>query len=281
MLLSLAVRFTLFTLFANCLVLSAVQAQTIFISHCQGICPSYNSELAAERANIVVHRLYAAGLNGETGLADWLAYGLSKDAVGVGSLLPRLWQPDDLIKYSGIRELPPLSISEYSELELSGASSPYYGGLEEAIEVESRVRLAPITSYANTPYWPELNQLSNMLPMPRELRLGAWAQLDQVLNESLAALNQLHVISGPLLVKNQQSTDPAFNAVAYYKIVVADSGTATFVFPSDLEQHAFYCGQLGNLHEVESMSGLTFFPAQERQTSRQLIADLGCSETAR
>ena len=84
-------------------------AQKISIAHCQGACPGYSSSLSASlsamRANVVVHNLYAAGLNGDTGLADWVAYQLTKEAIGVASLLPRFWQPDGLVRLSGIGEL--------------------------------------------------------------------------------------------------------------------------------------------------------------------------------
>ena len=50
--------------------------------------------MATTRANVVIHYVYAAGLNGDTGLADWVSYRLTKDAIGVASLLPRIWQPD-------------------------------------------------------------------------------------------------------------------------------------------------------------------------------------------
>jgi len=67
--------------------------------------PSYSSGLAATRSNVFVHNLYAAGLNGDTGMADWVAYRLTKEAIGVASLLPRFWQPDELVRLSGIEEL--------------------------------------------------------------------------------------------------------------------------------------------------------------------------------
>ena len=83
----------------------ALQAQNVAIAHCQGTCPGYSSSLSATRANVVIHNLYAAGLNGDTGLADWVAYRLTKEAIGVASLLPRFWQPDELVRVSGIEEL--------------------------------------------------------------------------------------------------------------------------------------------------------------------------------
>ena len=50
--------------------------------------------MVANRANVVIHHVYAAGINGESGLADWVSYRLTKEAIGIASLLPRLWVPD-------------------------------------------------------------------------------------------------------------------------------------------------------------------------------------------
>ena len=58
--------------------------------------------MVANRANVVIHHVYAAGINGESGLADWVSYRLTKEAIGIASLLPRLWVPDRLLEFSGL-----------------------------------------------------------------------------------------------------------------------------------------------------------------------------------
>ena len=72
---------------------SPSHSQKINVTHCNGACPVYESSMTANRANIVIHHVYAAGINGDSGLADWLSYRLTKEAVGVASLLPRIWNP--------------------------------------------------------------------------------------------------------------------------------------------------------------------------------------------
>lgn len=257
------------------------QAQNIAISHCNGTCPAYQSNLAATRANVVVHKLYAAGINGETGLPDWVAYHLSKAAVGVASLLPRFWQPDNLLDSIGSPELIELALPEIVLAQISAADSPY-GQSEPVIEKDERVRLAPMSSFAKTPYWPELNNLSNMLPMPGPLRLGAWLRLEQALNELVARQEDLFVLTGPLFLITQPlstaSSNTSFNPAAYFKIIVSKSGIASFVFPENLAQQAHFCGQLGKLEQIESMSDLEFFPERELTESAQLIAELGCGQ---
>lgn len=256
------------------------QAQNIAISHCNGTCPTYESNLAATRANVVVHKLYAAGLNGDSGLADWVAYHLSEEAVGVASLLPRFWQPDHLIKSIGSPEIIKLISPDTVLAEISSSINPY-GQAEPVRDKDERVRLAPMSSFANTPFWPELNNLSNMLPMPGPLRLGAWLRLEQALNELVARQEDLFVIAGPLFLITQplstSNSSASLNPAAYFKIVVGEGGTATFVFPEGLAQHENFCDQLGRLDQLEGMSGLEFFPGRDLTESTQLIADLGCS----
>lgn len=256
------------------------QAQNIAISHCNGTCPAYESNLAATRANVVVHKLYAAGLNGESGLADWVAYHLSEEAVGVASLLPRFWQPDNLVKSIGSPEIIELVLPETVLAEISTSINPY-GQAEPVRDNDERVRLTPMSSFANTPFWPELNNLSNMLPMPAPLRLGGWLRLEQALNELVARKDDLFVIAGPLFLITQplstSNSSASLNPAAYFKIVVGESGTATFVFPEGLAQHGHFCEQLAPLDQLENMSGLEFFPGRDLSESTQLISNLGCS----
>lgn len=258
-----------------------LNAQNMAIAHCQGACPSYNSSLAATRANIVVHNLYAAGLNGDSGRADWVAYQLTSEAIGVASLLPRFWQPDSLIRQSGIEELAEAEALGFSLAEISSGSNPYGGFNEPAVTLEERVRLAPMTSFANTPYWSELNNLSNMVPMPTALRRGPWLQLEQSLNRIVTPENSLGVFTGPLyLISEPLSTSvdaAALNPAAYFKVVIADSGIAAFVFPEELSQSARFCDYQADLDQIEAMSSLDLFPKSQPRPSRKLLGALGCN----
>lgn len=260
---------------------SALYAQNVAIGHCQGACPSYSSSLTATRANVVIHNLYAAGLNGDTGIADWVAYRLTKEAIGVASLLPRFWQPDELVRLSGIDELAEAEALGFSLAEISSGGSPYGGFNEPLVNVEERARLAPMTSFANTPYWRELNNLSNMVSMPTPLRRGPWLQLEQMLNQIVGEENSLGVISGPLyLISAPLSTainSANLNPAAYFKVVVADSGIAAFVFTQDLAQTSRFCEHQADLQQIELMSSLDLFPEGNPTPSAKLLSELGCS----
>ena len=260
---------------------SALHAQNIAIAHCQGSCPSYSSGLAATRANVVVHNLYAAGLNGDTGMADWVAYRLTKEAIGVASLLPRFWQPDELVRISGIDELAEAEALGFSLAEISSSGNPYGGFNEPLGNIEERARLAPMTSFAKTPYWSELNNLSNMVAMPAPLRRGPWLQLEQTLNKIVSEENSLGIISGPLFLIDQPLSTAInsanLNPAAYFKVVVADSGIAAFVFTEDLAQADRFCEHQADLAQIELMGGLDLFPKSNPEPSAQLLAELGCS----
>lgn len=260
---------------------NTLRAENIAIGHCQGACPSYTSDLAATRAKVVVHNLYAAGLNGDTGMADWVAYRLTKEAIGVASLLPRFWQADDLVRLSGIEELAEAEALGFSLAEVSSGGNPYGGFNEPVGNVEERARLAPMTSFAKTPYWRELNNLSNMVSMPTPLRRGPWLQLEQTLNQIVSEERSLGIISGPLFLIDQPlstSINSAnLNPAAYFKVVVADSGIAAFVFTQDLAQTDRFCEHQADLEQIELMSSLDLFPEKNPAPSAKLLRELGCS----
>lgn len=260
----------------------AVEAQSIAVTHCQGQCPAYTSRVTANQSNIVIHHLYAAGINGETSFPDWVAYRLSKEAIGVASLLPRTWQPDRLLRFSPLEDV--LQSGE-DELRLSDNiarnNNPYAGSGTELVEPEDRARLAPMTSFANTPYWSDLNNFSNMIPMPADLRLGPWLQLEQRINRLVAGGDEAFVIAGPLYLINSLSLSPSkanLNPSAYYKIISDESGTVAFMFPENMGRYDDICARAIDVAELEALSGLDFFPGGKRSSqSSSLLSRLNCS----
>jgi DNA/RNA endonuclease G (NUC1) len=255
-------------------------SQSVVVSQCQGQCPTYQSADASRNSKVVIHHVYAAGLNSQTGFADWVAYRLTKEAIGVASLLSRSWQPDRLVDIPGELEIMESEAAQVSLASISQSDNPYAGISQPTLEKENRARLAPITSFANTPYWTDLNNLTNMVPMPPPLRLGAWLRLEQALNTLLSVENELYIIAGPLfLITDPLSTSSAAadsSPAAYFKVVVDESGYMAFVFREGLEQSASYCDQLSPLHQIEQMSGLNLLPAIKNSVSSSLQAKLGC-----
>lgn len=255
-------------------------SQSIVVSQCLGQCPGYQSADAARNARVVIHHVYAAGLNSQTGLADWVAYRMTKEAVGVASLLSRSWQPDRLVDIPGELEIMESTAAQVSLASIRQRDNPYGGVSPQAPEPESRARLAPITSFANTPYWSDLNNVTNMVPMPSTLRLGAWLRLEQTLNTAVGQEGDLYVISGPLYLITAPlgagTAASSLNPAAYFKVVLNDKGYAAFVLPESLPQQASYCEQRTELKQIEQMSGLILTAAESLDESAELLASLGC-----
>jgi endonuclease G len=256
-------------------------AQTVAVSQCNGQCPSYQSAATEKNANIVIHHVYAAALNGQTGLADWVAYRLTKEAIGVASLLSRDWQPDRLMSMPNELEIIESAAANISLASIRVNDNPYAGINTPTPDKEDRARLAPITSFANTPYWSDLNNLSNMVPMPSDLRLGPWLRLEQALNGLAATQGELYVVSGPLfLITEPLSSNnslAALNPAAYYKVVTSHDEMAVFVFSNDLSQAESYCGHISSLSDLETMSGLNLLPKKQFKPSGALLDKMGCS----
>lgn len=255
-------------------------SQTVVVSQCNGECPRYVSNVSENSANIVIHHVYAAALNSQTGLADWVAYRLTKDAIGVASLLPRDWRPDRLMSMPNDLEIIESAAAEISIASIRVNDNPYAGINTPEPDKEDRARLAPITSFANTPYWSDLNNLSNMVPMPSELRLGPWLRLEQALNGLAGERGELYVVSGPLFLITEPLSSSnslaALNPAAYFKVVTIGDEMAVFVFPNNLSQAESYCGHTSSLTDLETMSGLQVLPNKNPKPSKVLLDELGC-----
>ena len=261
----------------SCLTLllaTAAHTEIVHIAHCQLQCPS----LSSASNEVVVRHLFAASINPQTGLAEWVAYRVIADAVGVASLLPRWWQADELLELTPQPDTVTDNGPRLLQPDLSNAQDRDYRVNEFSLNLEDRGRLTPMTSFANTPYWSELNNLSNMAPIPTSLRVGSWARLEQAVNELAAEIGNLYVISGPLYESGAIQTQPDGTILpsAYFKLISSENRYAAFVFDHDIPQQANFCEQLDSLQWIEQSTGLTLFPVSLAQRSADLAAELGC-----
>lgn len=248
--------------------------QTIHISHCMASCP----QGSVTNTEIVVHHLYAAEINNSNGLADWVAYRVLKGSIGIASLLPRWWQQDELLPQSITRESD-ISFPLFDQPDLSNEQDRDYRVNEVVFTSEDRGRLAPMTSFADTPFWEELNNLSNMAPLPTSLRAGAWANLEQAINELTETEEELYVISGPLYEAEETLTTRSLVGSLpsrYFKVVATEDNYASFVFDADLPIHAKYCDQIDTISGIQQFSGLSLFPELEAELTPGLYSGLRC-----
>lgn len=253
-------------------VTSNASAQNVHIAHCLQSCP----QVSDSRNEVVVRHLYAASIMREAGLAEWVSYRVLPGTVGVASLLERWWQQDELVRANSNLVSSDSGIA-FVQPDLSNEQDSDYRVNEVNFTSEDRGRLAPMTSFAGTPFWDELNLLSNMAPLPQDLRIGSWSRLDQAINEMVAALGSVYVIAGPLYSGSGLRTD--LEPSHFFKLITDGESLAVFRFPDNAVIHADYCSYVSNLSQVESESGLALLPSQDTNIdtdSAELLALLNC-----
>ena len=257
-------------------------AEQIHIAHCKDGCPTSLSDStstlsgpSAVQSEIIVRHLYAASISA-SGLADWVAYRVLPETVGVASLLPRYWRLDGLSRVADALESEVGESTRIVQPDLSNSQDRDYRINEVTLLEEDRGRLVPMTSFAGTPYWDELNYLSNMTLLPTELRTGAWSRLDQVVNELAQAGASYHVISGSIYSHELRDSSGMLIPELFFKVIAGADGLASFGFPAYVKPQASFCDFSLPLAELSSASGLSFFPNSNNLLPEDLIVDLGC-----
>ena len=266
------------------LVATPAVAQTVHISHCMAGCPVVGGNFAVDNSELIVRQLFVASINIDSGLADWQAYRVLADSVGVASLLPRVWFEDSLVSRTARVADDIDSQPQIVQSVSNDAEERTYQTSEITFLSEDQGRLVPMTSFAGTPYWSELNFLSNMSPLPFELRVGSWSRLDQAINALADKIGEVYVVSGPLYSDGgegagdgDQVGESETKPSAYFKVVVTPESLSAFIFEADLRQHANFCDQLSTLEVVEDVTGLTLFPRRESTFADTLHAQLTCT----
>ena len=244
-----------------------VNGQNIHISHCLEACPTGDDD-----NEIVVRHLYASQINRSTGIVDWVAYRVLPDAIGVASLLPRYWKQDELFPDSRLLEVG-LNISTIEQPDLHDAQDRDYRVNEFVLSSDNKGRLAPMTSFADTPYWDDLNYSSNMASLPSDLRLGAWSRLEQ-------AINELSSTDGPIYKTGEFDSVKRYEEPpeSYFKVVATEKAYASFTFAVELPIHAEYCSQVETIDEIQKSSGLQIFPYMRSVLQPDLYGRLRCEQ---
>jgi hypothetical protein len=256
------------------------RAEQPLIAHClEGVCPVWSGDDAGDE--IVLRQLFAAQIDSqsEAQLPRWVAYRVVGAGVGVASLLPREWNADELVSSPREIALAADAQSRILQLDLSDSQDRDYRLTEVTLLAAEQGRLAPITSFSATPFWDELNLLSNRARLPSELRLGPWSRLDQVFNEFVQGLpetesrgdipHRLFVVSGPLPEEDG-------SAAGYFKVAVFDGRMAAFAFPQDTQIHEGFCDAQTPLSAIEQATGLDLF-ARDAELTAELAVEFGCS----
>ena len=266
--------------------MAVANAQTVHISHCMAGCPIIAGSIELESSEIIVRQLYVAAINERSGLADWQAYRVIAGSIGVASLLPRVWFEDPLVS-RGAKQLEFIDSAPQAEQAVSVDSeerSYQLGGIN--LLSEDQGRLVPMSSFAGTPYWSELNFLSNMAALPFELRVGSWSRLDQAINALADKVGEVYVISGPIYRSRGEGmragVDDREDEVgvipsAYFKVISTPDSLSAFIFNSNVRQQVSFCDQVSTLELIENVTGLTLFPQRENVIADTLHAQLTCT----
>ena len=260
------------------LVATIANAQTVHISHCLAGCPVVAESTVIENSELIVRQLYVASINARSGLANWQAYRVLADSVGVASLLPRVWFEDSLVS-RGAAQLEVIDSAKLIEQDVpidAEERSYQLGGIN--LLSEDQGRLVPMSSFAGTPYWSELNFLSNMAALPFELRSGSWSRLDQAINELADKIGEVYVISGPIYSGHEKEMiESAVKPSAYFKVISTPESLSAFIFNRNVRQNVSFCDQVSALELIEAATGLTLFPQRENAIAATLHAQLTCA----
>ena len=143
-------------------------------------------------------------------------------------------------------------------------------------------RAAMIDDFVGTPYWNEVNYLSNAVARSRNLSLGAWYGLEWSIRNLVNRESEVYILTGPIFRETPVAASLETQARhrvpdAFFKIVVsADNRATAIIFDQDLPVHVHHCDSRTTIDEIEKATGLEFFSENPRLVSGLLDASLGC-----
>ncbi|AGH50166.1 endonuclease [Sphingomonas sp. MM-1] len=236
------------------------RASELHTFHCLQGCP-----IGAPATNdIVVREIYTLSSNDLTKLADWVAYRVTREGIGVSG--DRDWRRD-----------PWLSSDET-------LTPDAYDGASGALHID-RGHQAPLSSFSGTPHAADTNILSNITPQSSALNQGPWVRLEDRERALATRLGvPVYVYTGPLFERMMKPlpTGGPYQRVpsGYWKVVALADGRATaFVFDQAAARRSDYCDARVSLLHVELRSRLVLFP-RATVPFASLDTELGCGEPA-
>jgi len=236
--------------------MSQSQAAQLRIAHCLYGCPVGSSS----ESHLILRPIYALSYNTHNKVADWAAYRVTSGSIGIASSLSRAAIIDDFVEET-------LSEADFINAEEHGLT---------------RALLVPLVNFAGTPYWNEVNYLSNAVARSRNLSLGAWYGLEWSIRNLVNRESEVYILTGPIFRETPVAASLETQARhrvpdAFFKIVVsADNRATAFIFDQDLPVHVHHCDSRTTIDEIEKATGLEFFSENPRLVSGLLDASLGC-----
>ncbi|MFT6093063.1 MAG: endonuclease G [Pseudohongiellaceae bacterium] len=233
---------------------SSLKAQDIANGHCLYGCPIG----AGINNNVVIRPIYTVSYNSLTKSADWVAYTVSANSIGIASNLSREWKKDEFVDET-------LSLSDFAE----GSKFEF-------------ARLVPIVDFAGTPFWQDANYLTNFVPRTSNLNQGAWYGLNWATRNAVNRLGEVYIIAGPIYYQSPVAQPLNTKKVhrvpdAFFKIVLTENGgLSVFLLDQNTPVHVHHCDLESDLERIETLTGLEIFPTNRRQDFESIRSSLGC-----
>ena len=226
------------------------------IENCLSGCPVGSDS----DSHLVLRPIYALSYNIKNKVADWVAYKVSAATIGIASNLSRLPVADNFISET-------LEVADFE------------GADEQGLVLS---RFVPLVNFAGTPYWSDANFLNNTVARNSNLNQGAWYGLEWAIRNLANREAEVFIITGPIyrndggelkLASAKQHKVPD----AFFKIVMTDRNRgAAFILEQDSPVHVHHCDLTAEIAEIESLTGLEFFPNSSGSIIQPLDANLGC-----
>lgn len=232
------------------------QAAEYRIGLCLHGCPAG----ASDENHLLLSPIYALSYNTANKAADWAAYRVTAESIGIASSLSRLPKPDRYVSDT-------LQVADFEGSDELGLL---------------RSQLVPLVNFAATPYWQDVNFLTNTVARSRSLSQGAWYGLEWSVRNFVNRGNEVFVIAGPIYKESQtvaqlQTEKQHRVPDAFFKIIVTDQGQASaFIFDQDTPVHVHHCELRTSIEEIETLTKLDIFPETPLLNIESLDASLGC-----
>lgn len=237
-------------------IMAPSHAVELRIAHCLYGCPLGTST----ENHLILRPIYALSYNTRNKVADWAAYRVTSGSIGIASSLSRAAVADDFVEET-------LRAADFINAEEVGLT---------------RGQLVPLVNFAGTPYWNEVNYMSNAVARSQSLSRGAWYGLEWSIRNLVNQENEVYVVTGPIfreapVVASLETQTQHRVPDAFFKIVVSsDNEVAAFIFDQDLPVHVHHCDNRASIEDIERATGLDFFPERPGLVAGLLDARLGC-----
>ena len=235
---------------------SAALAQNYKIAHCYRGCPLGGSS----ENHLIIRPIYALSFNTKTKSADWVSYTVSPESIGIASSLSRTPIADEYVSET-------LKQEDFFNSEIQGLI---------------RAQYVPLVDFAGSPYWNEVNYLTNSVARTSSLSQGAWYGLDWSIRNYVNRRDEVYVITGPIFEEGSNLTllrtnNPHRVPDAFFKIVITEEGKgAAFLMKQESPVYRHHCEMRSSIKEIENLTGLDLFPGMVEVIEESAFIELGC-----